>query len=263
MYRIAILCLLVVHNIAIATPLRIDVGDGAIDGRLIGSYRHDWYQCMLQDEEWVDAGIVTEETAIDGDRLLHSQTNTRPDGIRSVATTVFDHASLAPLAMKLTVTGPDGQSLATAKRELDANGYKGVVQRGSAEPQAVSGTISSSMFHGAVLGLPLATLDYAMDSYELAASMMTFDAQYRVVARSAGTEKITNNGREVALQLVDVEWHHDNGDVYPPGPDASGGRYWLLAEPVAGLPLVVRYKTDSYAVEFLPETCAAIAESRE
>ncbi|MBT8077005.1 MAG: hypothetical protein KJO31_00430 [Gammaproteobacteria bacterium] len=263
MYRIAYLCFLAAHTTAIAAPLRIDLGDGTVDGRLIGSYRHNWLQCALQDEQWVDAGIVTEETTIDGDRLLHSQTSTRPDGIRSVAITVFDRASFAPLVMELAVTGADGQLLATAKRELDANGYKGMVQRGAAEPQSVNGTISSTMFHGAVLGLPLATLDYTIDSYELAASMMNFDAQYRVIVRSAGTEKIVHNGREVVLRLVDVEWHHDNGDVYPPGPDASGGRYWLLAEPVEGLPPVVRYKTDSYAVGFLSDTCAAIAESRE
>ncbi len=40
--------------------------------------------------------------------------------------------------------------------------------------------------------------------------------------------------------------------VYPPGPDGSGGRYWVLSEKTAELPHVIRYKTDTYAVEFLP-----------
>ena len=230
---------------------------------LIGNYRHDWHQCTVQDDKWVEAGIVTEETVIDDNRLLHKQTTARADGIKSVATTVFDHVSLAPLSMTLKVTGPDGQTLAAANRELDSRGYRGTVQRGDKEPQTVSGTISSTMFHGAVLGLPLATLDYSNDSYEFDASMMSFDAQYRVIARFAGKKEMKLHGRTVMLHLVDVEWHHDNGDVYPPGPDASGGRYWLLAEPAEGIPIVLRYKTDSYAVEFLPVTCAVTVESRE
>ena len=86
--------------------------------------------------------------------------------------------------------------------------------------------------------------------------MMMFNAHYRVIATSAGTEELTHNGQTYDLQLVDVEWHHDNGDVYEPGPDGSGGRFWLLTDKCDELPYVIRYQTDTYAVEFFPNTCS-------
>jgi len=59
---------------------------------------------------------------------------------------------------------------------------------------------------------------------------------------------------------VDVEWHHrESGDVYLPGPDASGGRYWIVTEPPAGFPYVPRYKTDTYAVEFVGGFCPPVS----
>ena len=49
------------------------------------------------------------------------------------------------------------------------------------------------------------------------------------------------------------------------GPDASGGRYWVVPEPPDGFPYVPRYKTDTYAVEFVRNTCPAaepVAQAR-
>ena len=58
---------------------------------------------------------------------------------------------------------------------------------------------------------------------------MSFDGTYRTIATLAGRETFTHDSQQVEVLLVDVEWHHqETGDVYPPGPDASGGRYWLV-----------------------------------
>ncbi|NNL94388.1 MAG: hypothetical protein HKO64_02070, partial [Xanthomonadales bacterium] len=142
-----------------------------------------------------------------------------------------------------------------SQRTINADGYSGWSQRGSAPQNSVQGTLNSKSFNGALLGVPLSTLDFSSKSYRFDAFMMMFDAHYEVIASLAGEAALEHDGESLTARLVDVEWHHDNGDVYPPGPDASGGRFWILAEDHPALPRVIRYKTDSYAVEALPEVC--------
>ena len=108
------------------------------------------------------------------------------------------------------------------------------------------------------MGLPLATLDYQGEPVEFAASMINFDATYKVIATWAGTETFEHNGQDVEATMVDIHWiHNEIGDVYPGGPDESGGRYWLVKNPPEGFPYVPRYKTDTYAVEFVQGACPA------
>ena len=86
--------------------------------------------------------------------------------------------------------------------------------------------------------------------------MMGFDATYRTVATIVGRDRIAHEGQSVDALMVDIEWHHDQSDdIYPPGPDASGGRFWLVAEPPEGLPYVPQYQTDTYLVSTLIERC--------
>jgi hypothetical protein len=124
------------------------------------------------------------------------------------------------------------------------------------ETQELSGSITSDMLNGAALGLPLATLGYQKQPLEFMASMMSFDGTYNVTAEWVGKETLTFDGENVEAWLIDVEWHHrESGDIYPPGPDASGGRYWVVNDPPDGFPYVPRYQTDTYNVEFVRNTC--------
>ena len=162
--------------------------------------------------------------------------------------------SFSPVKME-TVAVADGVRVAHTIRHLDADGYNGSMTR-DGETTELEGVISSSMLHGGGMGLPLATLDYQSEPLEFVASMVSFDATYRVVAEWVGREKIEFDGTELEAWLIDVEWHHrESGDVYPPGPDASGGRYWVVRDAPPGFPHVPRYQTDTYAVEFIEDVC--------
>lgn len=91
--------------------------------------------------------------------------------------------------------------------------------------------------------------------------MVGFDATYDVIAVWAGKETLDFHGQKIEARLIDVEWHHrESGDVYPPGPDASGGRYWVVPNPPSGFPYVPRYQTDTYAVEFTAGICPPAAQ---
>lgn len=257
-----VLAIAALHATASAgTPTVIELGDGKIDGSTIEPYELTWKQCAKHEEDWIDTGTLTEtvtEIAIDGKPLLRlEQLGRRPDGVRSEAVTFFDRETLAPLRIEAKVYDPDGNEVRATFYELGPNGYTGhKTTKGNRE--SVSGDVTSQMYHGMTLGLALATLD-PKEAFpvELSASMISFDGEYRVIATMAGRENLMVKGESVEAWMVDVEWHHLGvGDVYPPGPDASGGRYWIIPNPPDGMPYVPRYKTDTYAVEFVPGVCS-------
>lgn len=258
--RPALIILMLLPFAVCAETTAIVMGDGQVDGNKIEPYEFTWRQCSLQDNKWIDGGSITEKATVVNDdgnvTLRHEQTTRRPDGIRSVAITWFDRESLAPLKMKTTHYDPDGNTLAESQFRLTENGYQGSKMKGG-QSQDVSGDVSSMQYHGVAFGLPFATLDLPDDlPVELPASMISFDATYRVIATLGGKERLAFNGKVVDAWYVDVEWHHLGlGDIYPPGPDASGGRYWIVNDPPEGVPYVPRYKTDTYIVEISPSVC--------
>jgi hypothetical protein len=232
------------------------IGDGQIDGRKISGYELQWQQCALTDGNWVDGGMITEQVTVIGDQILRlRQIAERQGGPTTVATTYFERDTFGPRRMEIVAIMPDASRKLLAVQELNSDGYHGWSALGGAR-QNVQGKINSKMMHGGAMGLPLATLGYQESPVEFAASMMNFDATYRVIASWVGRETIDYNGQKIEALLVDLEWHHhESGDVYPPGPDASGGRYWLVPNPPEGFPNVPRYQTDTYAVEFLRGVC--------
>lgn len=231
------------------------MGDGTVRGERIDDYEFTWLQCAKQEDGWVDGGTMTESFVWLGDEARHTQQSEQPNGIVGVSTTFFDRASLAPLRMEQTVTGPDGKTLASVSRTLNKDGYTGVSRRGDLATD-LSGLVNSEMWHGGALGLVLATIDSASYPVEFASSMIGFDGTYRTIATLAGRETLDHGDTSVEILLVDIEWHHnESGDVYPPGPDASGGRYWLVTDPPPDVPYVPQYRTDTYLVSTLLDAC--------
>ncbi len=248
-------------SLAIAQPTVITVGDGQVDGSRIQPYEYTWIQCSKQGDSWIDGGTLTERVKAieltDKNLLQIQQETARPNGAYSRSATYLDHASLSPRRIELHVYDAKNQQRAAMSYELGTDGYTGTKTKGD-DRELLSGSVTSNFYHGMHLGLPLATLDLPGDlPAEMPASMISFDATYRVIATDAGSETMQIGDKYVEAQMIDVEWHHlDLGDVYPPGPDASGGRYWVVPDPPEGVPYVPRYKTDSYAIEFVADTCA-------
>ena len=251
-----VLTVLLSTNIsALSAQNAMVLGDGVIDGQRISPYSLSWQQCAVQEGEWVSSGALTEKLDIIGEQIVrHRQIGSQPGGVATVTSTYFDRASLAPLRIETEATR-DGTQIAYVERNLNSGGYTGYMIR-NGERTDLAGAPSSEMLHGMVLGLPLAAIDVQSEPLSFAASMVAFDGTYDVIATWAGSETIDWNEQTIDVQLIDVEWHHrESGDVYPPGPDESGGRFWVVNEPPAGFPYVPRYKTDTYAVEFLPQVC--------
>ena len=233
----------------------MSVGDGLIRGDRLEPYELTWRQCAIGEEGWVSQGTVTERLDIIGNGVVrHRQSTMRPDGIVSRAETFLDHVSFAPLRIDAHVS-KDGETVAARTLIFNDDGYTGVATRGD-QSKLLAGLASRKMIHGAVMGLPLATIDYQEEPVRFAASMVSFDGTYDVTATWNGKETLEIGESNVEAWLIDVEWHHrESGDVYPPGPNGSGGRYWIVREPTEGVPHVLRYKTDTYAVEFTKGVC--------
>jgi type III secretory pathway component EscS len=235
------------------------LGDGMIDGAKLKPYRFTWQQCSNQGGVWQAQGEIVEELVTIGELVLrHRQFGNQPGGPVVRSDTYFDRRSFAPLRMEVEARF-NGSVVASSERQLDADGYTGVSVQGNT-PTELQGSINSQMLHGSVMGLPLATMDYQEEPVEFLASMIAFDGTYVVVAEWAGKEMLEFEGRKIETWLIDVEWlHRESGDVYPPGPDASGGRYWVAPDPPANFPYVPRYQTDTYAVEFVAGVCPPAA----
>lgn len=242
-------------GLAMAYSIAIQASD--IDGRKLKAYDLTWQQCALQDGEWQNQGTMQESLTRIGEVLFrHRQTSNRPDGGKAVSTIYLVPQSFSPLRMEVDHYLPDGTVAGGAEFDFNATGYSGRKIRGDEQKQ-VSGALTSAMLPGGALGLPLASLGWQEQPVSFLASMVGFDASYEVTASWVGKEQLqTVDGQSVEAWLVDIEWkHRELGDIYPPGPDGSGGRFWLVTNPPQGFPYVPRYKTDSYAVEFIQEYC--------
>ncbi len=232
------------------------IGDNQVDGRKIAHYDLTWSQCAFQNNEWTAMPALRERVDVITDHILRvAQYTKAPDGNRVNSTAYYDRQTFAPIRMEQHVAGASGDPVARVDRVFEEKGNQATIMQGD-KTAARSGTIGNRLYHGGALGLPLATLNYTKAPFLMNASMINFNATYKLWITLAGTEKLTYEDQELQVSLVDVEWHHNEaGDVYPPGPDASGGRYWVIQEPSAGLPYILRYKTDTYAVEFLKDIC--------
>ena len=186
--------------------------------------------------------------------IRHRQEVHPGDGVFVRSDTYFERSSFAPLRMETEATKA-GERLAFTERVLVADGYSGISIKGeTTEP--LQGAVTSNMLHGGAMGLPLAAMDFQDEPVRFSASMIGFDGTYDVIAEWAGKENVRFGDGDIEDWLVDVQWHHrESGDVYPPGPDASGGRYWVVPKPPDGFPYVLRYQTDPYAVEFVRDVC--------
>ena len=253
--RTIILALCVATGAATAND-SMQLGDGRIDGTKLRPYELSWRQCSLQDGDWVVMNELMEQLAvIGGDVLRIQQFSDRADGAKTAATAYLDRRSLAPLRFEFQLTAADGGVKVKTEHQLTDSGYIGRVTQGD-ETKKVEGAVSSKMLHGNMLGLPLAILGHQDKPLDFLASIISFDATYAVTATWVGKEKLDFNGTEVEASMVDVHWvHQEIGDIYPAGPDNSGGRFWVVQNPPEGFPYVPRYQTDTYAVEFVPGAC--------
>ncbi|MGI9236107.1 MAG: hypothetical protein ACR2QZ_01835 [Woeseiaceae bacterium] len=246
--------LLLAFNPAALADTKMAIGDGLIDGARLEPYKLTWRQCSFQDGQSQSQGTLDEELVVIGDIVRHRQSAVQPNGALSRSDTYFERSTFAPLRMEMEAT-MDGSRLVYVERVLDVDGYTGFAMQGD-QSKKLQGSISSSMLHGGAMGLPLATMKFQDEPVEFLASMVGFDATYVVIAVWVDKETLEFDGQKIESWLIDVEWHHrESGDVYPPGPDASGGRYWVVPNPPDGYPYVPRYKTDSYAVEFDTHFC--------
>ncbi|WP_164118112.1 hypothetical protein [Sphingorhabdus sp. Alg239-R122] len=249
---------------AAGTAIPVQMADGQIRGESISDYEFAWSQCSFQNGEWQAGEPLTEEATIIGKHILRIEhTSKLPNDISNKAVYYIDRSSLAPLRTERTFKAPSGEVLAHQQWVFDDNGYKAnIFQQGKNIEK--EGMLSSKMYDAMILGIPLSALDFTKGSYSLQALMTNFNASYMITASKVGEEVIEHNGQEVAVNWIDVKWLHEQiGDVYPPGPNASGGRYWITKNKVRNFPRVIRYQTDSYAIEFLPKTCPVIDKTLE
>ena len=233
----------------------VELGDGSIDGEGLTPYKLRWQQCSWQDGEQVAGAPLIEALVVINDFTYRlRQISDAGNGVRSQANVYLDRQTLAPQRLESEIVR-NGERVRGMSVRFASGGYEGT-RTGPDGDSDVTGAASNTMLHGMALGLPLAAMGPQDTAIRVGASMVAFDATYDVTATWVGPDELLHDGQVVESWMVDVDWHHrENGDRYPPGPDASGGRYWVVSDPPSGFPHVPIYKTDTYAVEFVSRFC--------
>lgn len=230
-------------------------GNNSFDGSVLNAYDLEWLQCRYDGESWRSGPNLREALVPMGELLLIRQNSVRPDGLMNQLEVTLSKNTMMPSSSKVEISTPDGNPAYVAVHHIGTDGYNGYVTRGG-ETKQVSGSINNQMLHGGTMGLPLASLRRVDGQVSFDASMLQFDGTYKVVAKWVGSETLLVNDQSVTVQWVDVSWlHNESGDIYKMGPNESGGRYWLINEPAEGMPYVLRYQTDTYAIEFVKDRC--------
>ena len=239
-------------------PVTVTMGDGTISGAEIVPYDHSWQQCTLTDSGWNNGSALIEKVDMIGEHVLRvAQTTSPQPGVTSNVAHYLDRATLAPIRSEMRFSGPDGVTLAERLWSFDATGYQAKISQGG-QTMEKSGDLTNKMYNAITLGIPLSAIENWDSPVSMTGLMTQFDASYTLTATQVGGEIIRTADGNVAVRWIDVHWVHNGvGDVYPAGPDASGGRYWITEKSEAGLPRVLRYKTDTYAIEHLPRFCPA------
>ena len=253
----------ILSGTALADEVRvIDLKSGEFSLQSVSEYSYTWHQCALQEGNWITMPNLTEDLSVIREDLVRlRQTTVMPNGMLQLSTQYYDRVTFAPLKLEVDVGAPGQDRVYQARYTLDASGFKGSVKRSDGET-AISGVITSQMLNGTTMGLPLAMIgDWNLPTF-FKASMMSFEGSYEVTAEKVGTKLIKISDEEVEVLQIDVHWKHlESGDIYAPGPNETGGQYWVLSNASDHLPHVIRYKTDSYAIEFTPLTCSTEVSS--
>ncbi len=249
--------------VAVADPTQVQIGDGQISGMSLSSYDFVWSQCGATEGVWSTSPNLSERAVVIGDAMLRLTQSSSSEQGNSTSTAYLDRASLSPVRFERKMSPPDGSAAMTLEHTLSEDGYHLVMRQGE-QMRSKDGSIGSNMYDGASLGLALSRLSFDVDAYAFQSSMIGMEATYSTIATLAGRETVQHGDDALNVMLVDVEWHHDQkGEIYLPGPNESGGRYWIVQNPPEGVPYVLRYQTDTYVVEFEPEVCPGLIGAAE
>ncbi len=204
-----------------------------------------WSQRAAGEDGWTDAGTIEERLELlqDGN-WRHTQISHRPDSSRVEAIRILAADTLLVRSLEQTLHGfPD-----TAPRSINVvfQDHQIRKQTRMSDGQVVEAKTCMPFdgYDGMIFGLVLAALPLKEGmQYRLPSVMSAFMHGFWANADMKLAEPVKlADGKDYRQWRVDVEWLNINdGDIYPPGPDESGGSYYILENPPAGTPPVYRY----------------------
>jgi hypothetical protein len=228
------------------------VGDGTVDGGRLQAFDGLW-DSYQRGEPDVRRGRFREHFELHDDEMgsqwVHEQLIFRGDVSVGAAVLRLDPSTLAPV--KLVQHFADHpQGIQRIQLDFDASGYtRRTTTDGIEAEDRVELPVAA--YYGNSFGLAVAALPLT-DGYRarLPSVFPAWDGLYwlelTVVGRAERSLSDEAGGQSVEVFLVDADWLNVNdGSIYPPGPDASGGRYEIVVDPMPGQAPVWRYISDT------------------
>ena len=147
-------------------------------------------------------------------------------------------------------------SAARAKRvfEFTESGYTQITHGPAEQVHELKVPVSVKGFNAANFGLAIAGLPLAAGYQARLPSVMPqlLGSYWTLISVTGETQFKLDDGTTIDAWQVDVDWLHlESGDVYPGGPDGSGGAYTIAKKIQTGEPRVLRYLTDTSDVRLV------------
>ncbi len=232
---------------AYTTPVYASV----IDPTRLKPFHAHWVQKQQQDGQEKLSPITIEERLNRNDEgdWVHKQTMHHAEKpIKVYHSRTFDQHSMRLLNQSTHYENAPAQAPKSVTYQLFNNHFTGVVTAADNSTKDIRHPLSMPMFDGQIAGLAIASLPLGTDKkWSMPMTIPTLKAEYWLEAKVTDrTLMAAANGQQVDVWVVDALWHNlTDGDIYPGGPENSGGTYYITADQQAGQPVVMAYANNS------------------
>ncbi len=236
-----------------------------VDPNRLKPFHAHWVQKQTQDgEQQLSPITIEEQLSRNGDgHWVHQQTMHHAEkSIKVYHSRTFDQHSMRLMNQSTQYENAPPKAPKSLSYELFNNHFTGLVTAADNSITEIKHPLSMPMFDGQIAGLAMAALPLATDKkWSMPMTIPTMKAEFWLEASVTGKQSMAaHNGQQVEVWVVDALWHNlTDGDVYPGGPEHSGGTYYITVDQQPGQPVVMAYANNSTVILWDGETHAAAA----
>ena len=259
---IVLTCLLVLNPALVNADIRPDtkpllIGNELVDGTKIQTYSGVWKQYTIQKGERIDNGFIRETGRMisfeDKQVFAQQQEIENAQGKKVTRQIILDRYTLKPIKIDTQIDAGRENNKRGSVVIFHDKGYVAQDVDEDGKIQSRSIMLPADMYYGMSFGGVIATLPLETGfKVRMPTVFPSWDGMYWLELTVAAEETVQAPDDEtLAVYRVDAEWLNlADGEIYPAGPNSSGGAYYILKNNHKDIPRVWRYVTDTYEVIF-------------
>ncbi len=213
-----------------------------------------WIQQKIEAGKTTTLPVTIEEKLIKDEQGNWQHIQVMHDEVKDMKvhhTRTFDQQSMRFMTQKTRYENAPEQAPKSVSYELFNNRFSGEVVSADGALKSIEHPLSMPMFDGQIAGLPIASLPLELGKkWSMPMVIPTMKSEYWLEATVTAKKLMAaENGNELEVWVVDALWHNlTDGDVYPAGPNNSGGTYYINVDQQAGEPVVIAYANQNAVI---------------